>query len=537
MPLRPNMEPKEYLEVLLRRKWLVLFTFVLVMLGAAVYCVAIPDQFKSATTILIIPPRVSKDYVRVDWTNQIMNRMPAIQQQVLSRTRLIAVMDELGLYKEERKNADAELLVKKMQERIETKVILEKESFTLSFVHEDPKTAMIVTSKLSSFFMEENQRAREQQMVSTGEFLDAQMTETKARLEAQEEKVKRYKMSYMGELPEEMQANLNRMTRLEDQVRTSADAIAKLEDRKLFLESKISDLQKEITAIEGGMGDSDDPAKPLLAEIAVRRKKIRELSLVYTPKYPTVLALQREVEDLKKKVESIRKSGQQTKGGVKDDLYAQEPEERAAVSERQEMGRLREQVSNLNLEISSMKKEKEEARKTINSIQARVGRMPQREQEMIALTRDYTNLKSAYDDMLNKKLEAKVTQNLEQGRKGETFAIVDPPNLPLVPFKPNRLRIIGLAFLAAVGLALGGAVGWEMLDETLQGPKDFKFFFELPILASLPAIQEGEGTRLKRTFRTALFIGLCSVLSAVVVFLLVYRENIQAMLANTGRIG
>ena len=79
--------------------------------------------------------------------------------------------------------------------------------------------------------------------------------------------------------------------------------------------------------------------------------------------------------------------------------------------------------------------------------------MPQREQEMISLRRDYENLKNSYNDKLNKKLEAKVAQNLEQGRKGETFAIIEPPNLPSEPFVPNRLRIMGLAFLAAIGLA------------------------------------------------------------------------------------
>ena len=537
MPLRPNMEPKDYLEIILRRKWLALFSVVLVMLGASVYCVAIPDQFLSSTTILVIPSSVSKDFVRGDSNQQMMNRMPTLQQQVLSRSRLIAIIDNLALYREERNKVDVEVLVRKMQDRIETRVIPEKQSFTLSFVHENPKMAMITTSRLSSLFLEENMRGREQQMVSTGEFLDDQLKETKARLEIQEEKVKRYKMAYMGELPQEMQANLNRMTRLEDQVRTSSDAVAKLEDRKLFLESKIGDLQKEIAAIEGGAGDPDDPTRALLDQIAIRRKKIRELSLVYTSKYPTVLTLQKEVEELKKKVESIRKSRPLPKGSLEEDSFSQEAEQRVASQERQEMARLREQVANLNLEISSIKKEKEEARKTINFIQARVAKMPQREQEMTSLTRDYENLKSSYNDKLNKKLEAKVSQNLEQGRKGETFEIIEPPNLPSEPFMPNRVRIMGLAFIAAIGLALGGTIVWEMLDETLQSPKDFKYYFDLPILASLSVIQEGGGNRRGRSFRTALLVGLCSVLSAVTLVLSLYRTTIQAILGFPGRIG
>src|SRR3990170_5251733 len=115
MPLRPDMEPLEFLEVFLRKKWLILFSIVLVMLGAAVYCVAIPDQYKSTTTILVIPPRVSEKYITSMTDYRIQDRIPAIQQQVFSRTRLLAVMDELGLYREERRKISPETMVKKMQ--------------------------------------------------------------------------------------------------------------------------------------------------------------------------------------------------------------------------------------------------------------------------------------------------------------------------------------------------------------------------------------------------------------------------------------
>ncbi len=537
MPLHPDMEPKDYLEVFVRRKWQILFSIVLVMLGGAVYCVAIPDLFKSTTTILVLAPRVSEKYVSPLSNYQIQDRIPAIQQQVLSRTRLLAVMDELGLYRKESRRSSPEALVKRMQERIEINVIKGKDAFTLSFEHESPKMAMLTATKLASFFIDENIRTREQQAIATSEFLESQLKETKVRLEAQEEKVKRYKLLYMGELPQEMQANLNMMSRMQDQLRTNADAVSRLEDRKVFLESKISDLKKEIGTIEGQVADPEDPARNLLAEIAARRKRIRELTLKYTSKYPTVLQLQREVEELKKKVESLRKSGPLQKDGLGEDLYQGEPETRQAVHERAELGRLQEQVANLKLEISSLKKEREETRKSINSIQDKVSRLPQREQEMISLTRDYDNLKKAYDDLLGKKLGAGVSQRLEEGQKGETFQVIDPPNLPSMPSYPDRLKILGISILAAIAVGFGGAIGLEMMDPTLKGPKEFKHYFELPILASLPVIQGGGGDRMKRILRTALLAGSCSLLSAIVVVLLVYRENIRAVLQITGGIG
>jgi len=536
MPLRPDMVPQEYVEIFSRRKWLILFSIVLVMLAAALYCVAVPDQYKSTTSILVIPPRVSTNYVSPLTNYRMQDRIPAIEQQVLSRTRLAAVMDEIGLYREERKTAPLEVLVDKMRNKIQIKLINEKDAFELSFEHENPKMAMLTASKLASFFIEENIRVKEQQAVSTSEFLESQLKETKSKLEVQEEKVKRYKLHYMGELPQEMQTNLNAMTRMQDQLRTNADTLARLEDRKLFMESKASDLEKEINSIEGESSDPGDAARPLLSQIAARQSKIRELTLKYTSRYPTVIQLQREVEELKKKVEIIRKSGPSPATGM-EDLAPREAEMRTAGREREELGRLKDQIANLKLEISSLKKENEETRRSIDRVQSRVSRLPQREQEMISLTRDYNNLKEAYDELLKKKLEARVSQNLEAGQQGETFQVLDPPNLPTEPSRPNRLRIIGLGFLAAIALGFGGAVGRELLDPTLHGPKDFKYFSELPILASLPVIQEGGGRRFWGVLRTTILVGICSVLSAVVILLLVYRENIQAILEISRRVG
>ncbi len=536
MPLRPNMEPQDYLQIFLRRKWLVIFSLVLVMLAGAIYCVAIPDRYKSTATILVIPPRVSTNYVNPLSNYRIQERIPAIQQQVLSRTRLASVMDDLGLYRDERKRASAESLVERMQKRIEVVILRDKGAFALSFEDTDPKVAMETASRLSSLFINENIKVNEQQAAATSSFLETQLRETKARLEEQEEKLKSYKLRYMGELPQEMQSNLTMMTRLQDQLRTNAEAISRLEDRKVFIESKISDTRKEIASIESG--NPDDPAQRLFDEIAARRKKIRELSLLYTPKYPTVVKLQQEVEELKKKVETVRKSGPASKDALEEEIAQRESgSSPRAMREREEMGRLQAQVANMNLEINSLKKEREESRRAIDLIQSKVSRQPQREQEMISLTRDYNNLKSAYDDLLRKKLEARVSQNLEEGQKGETFQVIDPPTLPTAPFKPDRMRIVAIALVAAMAIGFGGAFGREMLDTTLRGPKDFKYFFEIPVLASLPTIQTSRDHHKGNRVKAMLLIGGCSVLSAVTIVLLVFRENIQAALRISGGIG
>jgi hypothetical protein len=149
---------------------------------------------------------------------------------------------------------------------------------------------------------------------------------------------------------------------------------------------------------------------------------------------------------------------------------------------------------------------------------------------MVSLTRDYENLKASYDDLLKKKLDADVSQNLEKRQKGEQFQILDPANLPQEPFTPDRPKIIGIAFAFALLVGFGGAVGFEMINPTLRGKRDFQHFFPVPVLGSIPAIRDTEYEARKRGQLTVVYGGLISFCVLVTVFLIVYGQKVRDLL-------
>jgi hypothetical protein len=161
---------------------------------------------------------------------------------------------------------------------------------------------------------------------------------------------------------------------------------------------------------------------------------------------------------------------------------------------------LQAQISAMDADIKALNRERETIRKNIFSIQAKVGQAPRRDQEMITLTRDYNNLKEQYNELQRRKTEADLSQDLELRMKGDQFQILDPANLPKEPFKPNITKILGVAFLMACFLGFGGAIGLETMDLSLRGVTDFKHFFDLPILASIPILETTAFSR-KKNFR------------------------------------
>jgi polysaccharide chain length determinant protein (PEP-CTERM system associated) len=524
MPIRTDMKPQEYLEVFRRRKWLIIFSVLFVMFGATVYCVVVPNKYVSKTTILVIPQRVPEKFVKSTVTYGVEERLAATSQKIMSRTNLIAIIDELGLYREERNTISQESLASKMRKNIEINIIKGKDAFELSFEHEIPQIAMLTVSKLASFFIDENLRVREQLAVGTSEFLETQLQEVKTRLEQQEEKVKQYKLAYMGELPQEMQANLNMLTRLQDQKRTNAEAIAKAEDRKVFLQSQVTALQNQIRTLEGGV---EDPTDLLIDELYNKQKQLEELSAKYTPNYPTIIQLRREIEQLETMIASNDPGSAEIDNTATTGFTLRK---RKASREKAEVTRLNRQITSLDLEIQALRREQLDIQRSSDSIQAKVARLPQREQEMISLTRDYDNLKKSYDDLLKKKLEAEVSQNLEQRQKAEQFQILDPANLPRTPFKPDRPKVLGLAFLGALALGFGGAMGLEFIDPKLRGTADFKHFFDLPVLATIPIIQDAQYARRKKLRRAAVLGGILSFMCAVIAFVLLYGDRIRSLI-------
>lgn len=537
MPLRSNMEFQEYLGLFLRRKWIILFSFLVVMFGASVYCVVSPEKYVSSTTILVIPQRVPENYVRSTVSTRIEERLSTIQQEVMSRTRLGMVIEEFRLFPNSKGKAAPEELIENMRKRIGIQV-RGNDAFTLSFTYEDPKIAMLTASRLASFFIDENLKKREQQAVGTSEFLESQLNETKGKLEVQEERVRKYKVHFMGELPQQMEANLALLRRLQDQYKANADGVRMAEDRKSFLEARLGILESTgVSAVPGDDGKGaapgtigQDPAAALVAELSGKKASLQEAGNLYTERHPEVLRIRREIENLEQRIAAARKnssasvSGAESKGGPRGKVTAR------SFAASDEMEKLRSQISIAEMEISAAKSEMKDIQRNINAVQSKVEQAPRREQEMIGLTRDYDNLKRSYDDLVRKKLDADISQNLEKRQKGEQFQIIDPANLPVVPFTPDRKKIMGVAFFLSFAIAFGGVIGFEMIDTTLRGTKDFRHFFALPILASIPVIMDAEYSRRKKLRFAVVIGGIVSFLASVTIFLFLYGNKVKQII-------
>jgi polysaccharide chain length determinant protein (PEP-CTERM system associated) len=430
----------------------------------------------------------------------------------------------------------------KSRQNTDSKNVLDPNIFILSFAHEKPHVAKDVASRLTSVLVGENIRSREEVTRGTTEFLLFEVEATRKRLEQQEEKLKRYKLQFGGELPQQEASNLNRLTRLQDQIKSNSDAIARLEDRKILMKSQISTAENVmkgmISANKDGNVESYDLEESLLDELAVRRKKLEELNTKYTLLHPAAVQARTEIAQLEARIANLRRA---TKSGGASGGSAAESSTKPSVTvlqrrdvESKGVQSTREQIAAMDMEIAALKRERADASRTIDLVQRKMERLPQREQELISLTRDYDNIKGSYDELLKKQMQARISEKLEEKQKGERFQVLEPANLPTAPFKPERLKVLGLALLASLVIGAGGSLGLEMMDPTLRGSKEFKSFFDMPILACLPIIEDDRSKHRVVVRRAAVVGGLVSILGAYVIFLTLHGEKVLSILQTLG---
>jgi len=483
-----KIDISEYIEIAKRRKWFIIIPFLLSLVGTFVYLKVVPPLYKSSTVILVEPQKVPKDYITPTVTVDVKDRLSTITQQVMSRTRLESIIKEFNLYPEMRKKQTIDEVVDYMRKHIELKVKNTRgkklASFTISYIGEDPETVMNVTNRLASLFIEENLKIREQEAEGTTQFLESQLEALKKSLEEQEAKIKAFKQKYMGELPSQLEANLRTLDRLQLELQTTNDALKAAQARKIAIEKQLAELSTFSTPVSG-----EGPVDPRVAKLEELKTELAKLLTVYTEDFPDVKRLKMEIATLEKELGLAKKSPEEKSGKGAGHGGSKEGSKVATVRPTTLYLTLSNQLIEVNSEIKSLKEKQKSIMRNINIFQARVERTPQREQELAALMRDYENTRENYQNLLNKKIEAQLAENLEKRQKGEQFRILDPANLPQKPFKPDVKRVILVGFI--IGLGSGGGLAFllEYLDASFRKPEDVYEALGFPVIATIPKVK------------------------------------------------
>jgi succinoglycan biosynthesis transport protein ExoP len=282
----------------------------------------------------------------------------------------------------------------------------------------------------------------------------------------------------MGELPQQMEANLRSLDRLQMDVNATRENIQNATSRLAILDKQVNEAVtggRTEVAVAPSSGNQGRGGDPLLIRLSELERMLTTLSAEYRETYPDIVQTRQEIEAVKTQLAA--------KYGVTKDEVKAGSTKLIDPSLRDQM-RQRDEAKN-ELEV-----QKERLRRLIEQVkihEGRVERTPAREQDLMILVRDYDNMQKNYQSLLEKKLNARVAESLEKRQKGEQFKILDPADLPVSAESPNKPLLLLGGLIIGCGLGVGGAFALEMLSPAFRRPDEAEIMLGLPVLASIPA--------------------------------------------------
>jgi polysaccharide biosynthesis transport protein len=503
-PAEPNLqaEPlsvllRQHWDNIVRRKWVVLGCAVAGVAIAAILCVVLPKSYRSNTLILIENQKIPEDYVKGIGGANIEQRLTMIHQQVMSRTFLSQIMDEYKLYEDKVRREGLEPAIEIFRKMIKVETVgtpgasgKSVEAITLSFADEDPTTAMNVTAKLASLFIQENIKSREQLVTGVTVFLEQELHDAKQLLEAKERAISEFKTRYVSELPEQKEANLRTLDRLQTELNTTIEAYHRLTARQSLSEKAVAQYEQdemmESTSSRSRprMG-SQLIQDPLVVRLSELQKQLATLLATYKDTYPDVIILKEEIKELETQIAEQSLIAEHKKLSQPEETQPEQNGRAGRVLDPQ-LRNLLTQRDEAKLEILNLKAKEARIIREMKEIEGRVQRTPSREQQLMILLRDYENMQSNYQALLDKRLNAHVAENLEKRQQGEQIRVLDPANLPQKPEKPNRLLIMFLGLIGGGGLGVGLALGVDQLNPTFKRREEVEVLPGIHVLATIP---------------------------------------------------
>lgn len=463
--------------IVCRRRRAMFVGLAVVWLIACVLAWLLPPRYMSQSTILIEQPQVPQQYVLPNVVLDIQTHLQTLTQEILSRSRLQRIVDDLHLYsgKLNRFLTGGDVIARM---RKDIKVDLNPTStttkssgltsFTISYSGSDRQLVQQVTSRLTSLFVEENLRARQQQSENTTEFLDKQLQEARAHLDEQEKRIKEFKAQFVGQLPGELQSNFQILGALQTRLEQANEGLNRSEQQKLYLSSLLSAYHDTPS-----LGVENVAGKPLDVDTELQRLKAERADMKsrYTDSHPAIV----QIRDQIAKAEQLKAE----MGKDKD---------KGNVPVSRGVAEIQSQLKGTELDIQNRQKEIASLQSKMQVYEARLNETPVREQQLQELSKDYAQLRANYDDLSKKKNESALATNLQKTQQDQQFVVLDPPSVPSSPYFPNRLLFTLGGLAAGLAAAFATAFARESLDDRIHAEKEVSTISKAPILVAIPPL-------------------------------------------------
>lgn len=482
---------KKYVDLIIHKWRLISISLLLGVSIGLVYYFYVPKIYQSATLLSyesrqINPAKMDPEEgkVKLDET------LATLKQLVTSRNNLEKVITQFSLYQEARNRLPIEDVIEAMRGDISIVPAQKGDIFSVSYQGADPQKVMKVANGLASLFIEENLKYREERATETSKYTESELATSKKVLDEKEQQMRDYKLKNFNEMPEQRQSNLTQLQTLIQQNQGIQTSIQELERTKVMAQEQAGMQQRlvslrysgETAQNSGGRQPETDADR-----LARLQAHLEELQGKYTEKHPEIRRTKQMIAQLEEKIGKGQGATSQKTGPSSGG--------RAAIAASLESQRLQAQLKQIDINISQLRETQAGIPAQIAKYQRWIEAAPIREAEWNGLTRDYSELRRHYDQLVAQNLQAQSAESLERNQKGSKFKIVDSARLPEKPFKPNFLKILLIAVAGSLALSVGAILVGDFVDTSFRDAGDLEEYLGVPVICAIPFVEMSSETK------------------------------------------
>ena len=446
----------------------------------------IPDQFEASARIFVDTDSILKPLMSG------LAVQPNVEQQIgmLSRTLIsrpniekLVRMADLDL-KSQSKN-DQETLIEKLTKGIEIRTAGGNNLYAMAYRDSDPDRAKRVIQSMVSIFVESGLGASRKDTDSAKTFLNEQIKTFEAKLEEAETRLKEFRLRNLDRQSADGKDSATRMSEISQQLEAARLQLREAERARDAAKRQLAEARGQAPSsalpnlLSGGKSASE-PATVSTPEIDARidaqKRNLDALLQRYTDQHPDVTGTRRLIADLeeqkrKEVVELQRRAAEQpavgSRGGANENLAIQELNRMLATAEVQ--------AASIQARVDEYGSRYAQVKESLKSA-------PQLEAEAAQLNRDYAITKKGYEDLVSRRQSAVMSGDLDVASGVAEFRLIDPPRVNPKAVSPNRLLLLPLVLLAALGLGLFFSFAASQMRPTFSAAEELRLQTGLPLL-------------------------------------------------------
>ena len=531
---RRALDVEDYIDVARRHKGWIFGPFLFTIVAAVVGVYLWPDSYISQAVVKVVPQQVPQNMVQSAINQEMADRINSMSQTILSRTVLTTIINTFGLYQRERGRYPIEDVIEEMKRNIQILPVAslaggsgqrQVPAFAVQFSYENRILAQRVVQDIVGRFLDENVRNRANATYQTTQFLTDQTDQAKKELDQIENRFTDFQVANNGHLPDQVGSNMQALQALQANVTYLANAISRAQQEKLQMETNLrifkdqmAALSKEsapeqLAAMQAAAQGKSERLLEVDREIAGWENQLSVLRQHYKETYPDVqialgrlanarsrreLILKDEITEKAEKSEKAEKAEKERK-----DAPPRPPSQNPqVVRELRDLDanvrRLESGIASKDVEVEGFNADLKQTNDSIKNYQGRIETVPVGSRQYVDFLREREMAKEKYTKLQETLERAKIAQEMESRKQGETLELLDPASLPQNPAEPKRPLVISAG--AALGLLLGLVIAGarEMKDTSLKNLKDVRAYTQMQILGSIPLLENDFVVRRRR---------------------------------------